>query len=128
MKRLNLKTILYKTKINRLLDYIIPKNQESLLNEEQNNYVLQQGSSIVNNKAEKFYKLYLKIEHKIIEDELFLDPFININKLSRSVGTNRTYLFKALTYSKYKSLKNLLNKLRLDYASKLIENDSLDIW
>jgi AraC-like DNA-binding protein len=52
--------------------------------------------------------------------KLFLDPGMDLNKLAREAGTNRTYISKYLSIEKGCSFRDYLNSFRAEYASDII--------
>lgn len=55
-------------------------------------------------------------------DMLFLNPSLSLNMLAREMGTNRTYLSKALKESGNCSFCHYVNSLRVNYAKENIKS------
>ena len=53
---------------------------------------------------------------------LFLNPDLSIVLLSEKVGTNRTYVSKAIKDTKGCNFSDYVNRFRLDYAVELMKN------
>lgn len=69
-----------------------------------------------------YRRIFKKIDIIVREEKLFLDYNISLEKLARIVGTNRTYLSRAICMN-YKNLKEYLNKLRLDNLLNDFDSD-----
>lgn len=65
-----------------------------------------------------------KIELIVIDKKLFLDRDLTLEKLAKEVGSNRTYISKALSFDKEINFNVYVNSFRLQYAGKII----MDKW
>ena len=70
------------------------------------------------NKREEPKQLSLigKIDAAMEQDNLFLDPDLSIISLAEKMGTNRTYVSKAIKDAKGCNFSDYVNRYRLDYA------------
>ena len=70
------------------------------------------------NKREEPKQLSLigKIDAAMEQDNLFLDPDLSIISLAEKMGTNRTYVSKAIKDAKGCNFSDYINRYRLDYA------------
>ena len=75
---------------------------------------------------ELYRRIFQRIDSLMKKEKLFLDYEINLVKLARLVGTNRTYASRAICM-KYKNLKEYLNKLRLDNLFYEFKSDNMGI-
>lgn len=57
-----------------------------------------------------------------ISKRLFLNPSLKLNELVTAVGSNRRYVSKAISDSKWKSFYWLINSLRIAYALEMKED------
>lgn len=54
---------------------------------------------------------------------LFLQPDLKIPDLAEALGTNRTYITNSLGNELHTTFADLVNKMRIDYAKQLMQND-----
>lgn len=60
-----------------------------------------------------------KIGQMIVEQELFLDRDLTLEKLAKAVGSNRTYMSRAFGQEKGVHFNHYINTLRLEHARKI---------
>ena len=65
--------------------------------------------------------LIAKIDSAMENDNLFLKPDLSIVMLAEQVGTNRTYVSKAIKDTKGCNFSDYVNRFRLDYAVELMK-------
>jgi AraC-like DNA-binding protein len=63
-----------------------------------------------------------KIDHAMLNDNLFLQPDLSLISLCEKVGTNRTYASKAIKDAKGCNFSDYVNRFRLDYAVEMMKN------
>jgi AraC-like DNA-binding protein len=63
-----------------------------------------------------------KSDNALINEKMFLDNNLQIDKLAREVGTNRTYLSRAIHLQKGVSYSDYVNSRRICYAKEYIQN------
>ena len=62
-----------------------------------------------------------RIDAAMVNDNLFLQSDLSIVMLAEQVGTNRTYVSKAIKDAKGCNFSDYVNRFRLDYAIKLMQ-------
>ena len=67
-----------------------------------------------------------KIDAAMEQDNLFLRPDLSIVMLSEKVGTNRTYVSKAIKDTKGCNFPDYVNRFRLDYAVEIMKSTPKD--
>lgn len=65
--------------------------------------------------------IFYRLDRKIKEDKLFLNPKITLSSLALLSGTNRTYASGAIC-SRYRNFKDYINSLRIEYLLQDIHN------
>jgi len=76
----------------------------------------------VANKEEKVPSTLMeRIDHVMLKDNLFLQPDLSLITLCEKVGTNRTYVSKAIKDAKGCNFPDYVNRLRIDYAIELMK-------
>ncbi len=66
--------------------------------------------------------IYLKIEKEMMLNKTFLDPDLSLESLSRVIGTNRTYVSKAIM-ERGSGFRSYINNLRTEHLISLINED-----
>lgn len=64
-----------------------------------------------------------KIIRAIMEKKLYLEEHFTMNDLTDILHINRNYLSEVISRSQYQSFYRLINKLRIDHACEVLEND-----
>ena len=64
--------------------------------------------------------LRIRIEQLVEKEELFRQPNFKIVDLVQQLGTNRNYIYQAINREMGTSFNEYVNRLRVDYASRLI--------
>ena len=67
-----------------------------------------------------------RIDAAMEQDNLFLRPDLSIVMLSEKVGTNRTYVSKAIKDTKGCNFPDYVNRFRLDYAVEIMKSTPRD--
>lgn len=76
---------------------------------------------------DKFYeRIFIKIDELMHEKKLFLDYKINIETIAKGVGTNRTYVSRAVC-GKYKNFKEYVNGMRVDNLLYDVVTEAINI-
>ena len=57
---------------------------------------------------------------RMLEEKFYLNPSVNIDELTKSLGTNRTYVSKYINLTYGMTFRDYLSKLRLDHAKQLM--------
>ena len=70
--------------------------------------------------------LIVRIDEAMERDNLFLRPDLSIVMLAEQVGTNRTYVSKAIKDTKGVNFSDYVNRFRLDYALELMKKTPKD--
>lgn len=70
--------------------------------------------------------LIVRIDEAMEGDNLFLRPDLSIVMLAEQVGTNRTYVSKAIKDTKGVNFSDYVNRFRLDYALELMKKTPKD--
>jgi len=68
-------------------------------------------------------QLCQQFEQIVVEQKLYLENDLRLDKVVRMLGTNRTYLLKALSDNKNMTFKEYINRLRIEHAEKLMEEN-----
>ena len=68
-------------------------------------------------------KIQLKFDKSFIEERGYLDPDITIVGVAKRLDTNRTYLSEIINTKYGMSFRDLVNKLRIEYAKKILLDD-----
>ena len=66
--------------------------------------------------------LIARIDEAMEKDNLFLNADLSIVSLAEKVGTNRTYVSKAIKDAKGCNFSDYVNRYRLDYAVAMMKN------
>lgn len=69
------------------------------------------------------HQIFTKAETTIVEEQLFLEPDLNVIKLSRMIGTNRTYLSNSINQHTGLNFSQYINKKRIDDAKTNIKDN-----
>lgn len=80
------------------------------------------GISPIQETADPRFRFADKLLRQMEEERLWLDPDLNILKLSRQVGTNRAYLSTYLNTVLGKNFFDFVNDYRLQHAVVLLEH------
>ncbi|WP_062052998.1 helix-turn-helix domain-containing protein [Aquimarina longa] len=91
------------------------------------------NQKLTDTKNNKNFKIPEEVTQKILDDlkkfeakELFLKNDINIRSLSKKINTNTKYLSKTINDYKNRNFNGYINKLRIDYTIKILnENPKL---
>ncbi|MBO7111542.1 MAG: helix-turn-helix transcriptional regulator [Bacteroidaceae bacterium] len=67
-----------------------------------------------------------RIDHAMLNDNLFLQPDLSLVTLCEKVGTNRTYASKAIKDAKGCNFSDYVNQFRLEYAVKIMKSTPKD--
>lgn len=65
-------------------------------------------------------QLYIKLEEMMNEQKVFLQQDILLNDVAKLLGTNRTYLLRALSSCAHMTFKEYINRKRIAHAEQLI--------
>ena len=76
----------------------------------------------IKRNTEQVQPLIVRIDEAMEKDNMFLRPDLSIVMLSEKVGTNRTYVSKAIKDTKGCNFSDYVNRFRLDYAVELMKN------
>ncbi|MCY1660188.1 helix-turn-helix domain-containing protein [Chryseobacterium sp. SL1] len=74
-------------------------------------------------KDENLYQIYLMINERLKTDKLYLDPYFNMEKLTKIVNSNRTYVSTALNQFGNTNFNELINELRIKKVLEDLHND-----
>lgn len=66
--------------------------------------------------------LCTQLDQLMQEKRLFLEHDLSLEQITQEIGTNRTYLLQALKEDKGITFKEYINRLRISYAEKLMED------
>ena len=66
-------------------------------------------------------ELYLRFLDILETQKLYLDPGLNLKTLTNLLGTNRQYLYQAISTNTEDNFKSLINRCRVNEAKRLIE-------
>ena len=65
--------------------------------------------------------LYLRFLEILEVNKLYLNPDLNIQILIKTLGTNKKYLYQAITLHSKDNFRGIVNRYRVDEAKKIIE-------
>jgi AraC-like DNA-binding protein len=65
--------------------------------------------------------LFIELREVFDSQKVYLDPELNINTVIKILGTNRKYLYQAITENSDSNFRNFINRYRVDEAKKIIE-------
>ena len=68
-----------------------------------------------------FDALYLRILSVLETQKLYLDPEMSIKSLINLLGTNKTYLYQAISRNSAENFRGLVNRYRVNEAKRIIE-------
>ncbi len=68
--------------------------------------------------------LYKKIIFEMEQNELFTNADLNINELAELIGSNTTYVSKAINSISDKNFKSFINEFRVNKAIELLKNNT----
>ncbi len=76
--------------------------------------------------VDKGYRAFMRMETKIMENKLFLNPKLNREEIMKAAGIGKNSLVPILRkYAGCANLSDYINRLRLEYAVKLIKSNKL---
>ena len=90
--------------------------EESAMTEEE-----EPEQEIIPLTPEKEHIMAKEIKKLMDEKRLFLQPNLKINDLASMLNTNRNYIYNAINQGIGMSFAEYINKKRIEYAAKLIE-------
>lgn len=68
-------------------------------------------------------QIYIKLENIMNEQQTFLQQDVLLNDVARLLGTNRTYLLRALSSCAHMTFKEYVNRKRIAHAEQLIASN-----
>jgi AraC-like DNA-binding protein len=76
--------------------------------------------------------LFTELREVFERQKLYLDPELNLKTVIRILGTNKKYLYKAISENSNNNFRAFINRYRVDEAKRLIEQkilikDELDL-
>jgi AraC-like DNA-binding protein len=84
------------------------------------------------NEVQMQASLFTELREVFDKQKLYLDPELNLNTVIRIMGTNKKYLYQAISENSNNNFRAFLNRYRVDEAKRLIEQkilmkDELDL-
>lgn len=70
--------------------------------------------------------LYSELREIIEKQKLYLNPELNLQMVIKLLGTNKKYLYEAISSNTDNNFRNFINRYRIDQAKKLIEENIRD--
>jgi AraC-like DNA-binding protein len=67
--------------------------------------------------------LYAELREMIENKKLYLNPELNLQKVIKLLGTNKKYLYEAISSNSDDNFRNFINRYRVDYAKRMIEEN-----
>jgi len=90
-------------------------------------YRLERGDRLPDEREKTFEDILSRLETLLQDDRIYLDPTLSLEALASKVGTNRTYMLRALKL-RGETFSNYINALRLDHATDLMRrHQSMDL-
>ena len=77
-------------------------------------------------ELEKHRNLFLKIDHLMVERQLFKDPNFNIASMSEILRASTSYTSRAIRYSEYSNFNDYVNFYRIGHFISLIHTRDLE--
>jgi len=77
-----------------------------------------------NNTPKNSKEIIQKLDELILTDEIYRQPNLNLERLSRKLKTNRTYLSESINEHYKMSFRSFLNKHRIEKAQELLTTPS----
>ena len=65
--------------------------------------------------------LYVRLLDVMENQKLYLDPDMNLKTLINLLGTNKTYLYQAISQNSSENFRGLINRCRINEAKRIIE-------
>lgn len=114
---------------NKLYRELVEKHQEYLLRNEMNRQY------VIANEEEKKgpaarttdEELFMKLEKLMHEDRLYLQNDISLDKIAAMLGTNRTYLSRAVNHFAKRSFNGYINIYRIEEATRILSKSDEDV-
>ena len=107
------------------LDEALATDDDSATDKEQSDHQL----SIETNKTSVKDRKMENIVQRIIDEQLYLQPDLQLNGLATLLCTNRTYISEAIRKAKGMTFYEFINDLRIQHAQKLMkENPEMAIY
>jgi len=69
----------------------------------------------------------LRIQQLMLQEKWYLQQDLNLKLLARKVGSNQTYVSKAFNLGLGQSFSFLVNRMRIDYAQRLIDEGGFSL-
>lgn len=121
-------------KINNTLSALVKKNLSQIRNERQVSELIQMNEQIQQSKSrptenhhltseQKDYILYTNFKNWLEKDKQYLRNDLDLNTAARELGTNRSYLSKAIN-SQGTRFTELINKYRVREVLRIFENEN----
>lgn len=107
-------------------EQLMPQSEEVILN---NTCGKQDEENLRLSNSEctaRMRELYADVSYVLGEKKVYLDASMNLEKLSRLLHTNTTYLSKVANICFGCNLKTLLNRYRVNHAKELLKNEDCD--
>ena len=82
-----------------------------------------ESSNIVQDILSPQNILYSELREIIEKQKLFLNPELNLQMVIKLLGTNKKYLYEAISTNTDNNFRNFINRYRIDHAKRLIEDD-----
>lgn len=70
--------------------------------------------------------LYSELREIIEKQKLYLNPELNLQMVIKLLGTNKKYLYEAISSNTDNNFRNFINRYRIDHAKRLIEESIRD--
>lgn len=74
--------------------------------------------------------IYTKFEKYLVDGKQFLNPDLSLDDIAAQLGTNRTYLSRAINDRKSTSFSTIVNHYRIEYTMSYMEkhpNENMDV-
>ena len=85
---------------------------------------LEEDSDGVKEKEyERMRQLFLRVDEQVRRERLYLIPEMSLVEMARRVGTNRTYLSRAMSVSGEK-FRDYLFRLRMEELDRVLEDEN----
>ncbi len=101
---------------------LVRRSVEDLQNVEEEIKVISESHAEVESKEPDLTDIAAALTKLLEKDKIYKSPQVNIQDVAKMIGTNRTYLSKAINRKQKTSFPNLINRYRINHAILLIRS------
>ncbi len=105
---------------------LVKMNVQAVQCEQNNENLISKKTNTPDLKYKQDNDLVEKLVHFIITNKPYLNPDFNIDKLAKSLGSNRQYISKTINEVFHKNFSTYINEFRVKEARKLLLDSDND--